>query len=266
MDCSMPGSSVLHNLPEFAQTHSCPLSLRCYLILSSSVLPSPLLLLPPIFLSIRVFSTELTLCNRWPKNWSFSFSISLSNEYSGLNSFRTDWFDLLAIRGTHKSLLQHHSTKASILWHSAFTRVQLSHLYMATGKTTALIIQTFVGKVMSLLFNILSRFVIAFLPRSKHLLISWLQSPSAVILEPKTITVVSSMYLRLLIFFLPILIPACESSSLAFHVMYSAYKFKKQGDNTQPCNSFPNFDPVSCSMSASNCCFLTHIQVSWETG
>jgi len=137
---------------------------------------------------------------------------------------------------------------------------------MATGKTTALIIQTFVGKVMSLLFNILSRFVIAFLPRSKCLLISWLQSPSAVILEPKTITVVSSAYLRLLIFFLSILIPACESSSLAFHVMYSAYKFKKQGDNTQPCNSFPNFDPVSCSMSASNCCFLTHIQVSWETG
>ena len=105
MDCSMPGSSVLHNLPEFAQTHSCPLSLRCYLILSSSVLPSPLLLLPPIFLSIRVFSTEVTPCNRWPKSWSFSFSISLSNEYSGLNSFRTDWFDLPAIQGTHKSLL-----------------------------------------------------------------------------------------------------------------------------------------------------------------
>ena len=142
-----------------------------------------------------------------------------------------DW----CFQGTHKSLLQHHSTKASILWHSAFTRVQLSHLYMATGKTTALIIQTFVGKVMSLLFNILSRFVIAFLPRSKHLLISWLQSPSAVILEPKTIRVVSSAYLRLLIFFLPILIPACESSRLAFHVMYSAYKFNKQGDNTHLC-------------------------------
>ena len=150
MGCSMSGFSVLHSLPEFAQTHSCPLNLWCYLILASSALSPPLLLLPPIFLSIRVFSTELTLCNRWPKNWSFSFSISLSNEYSGLNSFRTDWFDLLAIRGTHKSLLQHHSTKASILWHSAFTRVQLSHLYMATGKTTALAIQTFVHKVMSL--------------------------------------------------------------------------------------------------------------------
>ena len=147
----------------------------------------PLLLLPSIFPSLKVFSNELVLRIRWPKYWSFSFSISPSNEYSGLISFRIDWFDLLAVPGTLKSLLQHHSSKASILWCSAFFIVQLSHPHMTTGKTIGLTRWTFVGQVMSLLFNVLSRLVIAFLPRSKCLLISWLQSPSAVILEPRKI-------------------------------------------------------------------------------
>ena len=151
------------------------------------ILCSPLLLLPSVFPSIKVFSHESVLGIRWPKYWSFSFSISTSNEYSGLITFRIDWFDLLALQGTLKSLLQYRSSKASILWHSAFFMVHLSHPYMTTGKTTALIRQTFVGKVISLLFNMLSRLVIAFLPRSKHPLISWLQSPSAAILEPKKI-------------------------------------------------------------------------------
>ena len=141
----------------------------------------PLLLLPSIFLSIRVFSNESVLHIRWPKYWSFSFSISPSNEHPGLMSFTMDWLDLLAVQGTLKSLIQHHSSKASILQHSAFFIVQLSHPHMTTGKTIALTRQTFVGKVMSLLFNVLSRLVITFLPRSKRLLISWLQSPSAVI-------------------------------------------------------------------------------------
>ena len=140
------------------------------------ILCCPLLLLPSIFPSIRVFSSESVLPIRWPKYWSFSFSISPSNEYSGLISFRIDWFHLLAVQGTLKSLLQHHSAKASILQHSAFFMVQLSHPYMTTGKTVALTIWTFVIKVVSLFFNILSRFVIAFLPRSKRLLISQLQS------------------------------------------------------------------------------------------
>ena len=151
------------------------------------ILCRPLLFLPSIFPSIRVFSNESVLCFRWPKYWSFSFSISPSNEYPGLISFRIDWLDLLAVQGTLKSLLQHHSSKASILQHWAFFIVQLSHPYMTTGKTMALTRQTFVGKVMSLLFNMLSSLVIYFLPRSKHLLISWLQSPSAVILEPPQI-------------------------------------------------------------------------------
>ena len=151
------------------------------------ILCRPLLLLPSIYPSIRVFSNESVLCIRWPKYWSFSFSCSPSNEYSGLISFRMDWFDLLAVQGTRKSLLQHHSSKASILQHSSFFMVQLSHPYMATGKITTLTRQTFVGKVMSLLFNMLSRLVITFFPRSKRLLISWLQSPSAVILEPPKI-------------------------------------------------------------------------------
>ena len=146
-----------------------------------------LLLLSSIFPSIRVFSNESTLHIRWPKYWSFSFSISPSNENSGLISFRMDGFDLLAVQGTLKSLLQHHSSKASILWRSAFFMVQLSHPYMSTGKTIALTKWTFSSKVVSLLFNVLFRFVIAFLPRSKCLLISWLQSPSAVILEPKKV-------------------------------------------------------------------------------
>ena len=165
-----------------------------------SVMPSnhlilchPLLLLPSIFPSIRVFSNELALHNRWPKYWDFS--ISPSNEYLGLISFRIDWFDLLAVQGILKSLLQHYSSKASILWRSIFFMVWLSHLHMTTGKTIALIIKTFVSKLISLFLNTLSRFVIFFLPRSKHLIISWLQSPSAVILEPEknsiTVSVVS---------------------------------------------------------------------------
>src|SRR5574341_863052 len=163
---------------------------------SHLILCRPLLLLPPIPPSIRVFSNESTLCMRWPKYWSFSFSISPSKEIPGLISFRMDWLDLLAVQGTLKSLLQHHSSKASILWRSAFFTVQLSHPYMTTGKTIALTRRTFVGKVMSLLFNMLSRLVITFLPRSMHLLISWLQSPSAVILEPpkiKSVTVSPSI-------------------------------------------------------------------------
>ena len=148
------------------------------------ILCRPLLLLPPIPPSIRVFSNESTLRMRCPKYWSFSFSISPSNEHPGLISFRMDWLDLLTVQGTLKSLLPHHSSKASIFWCSAFFTVQLSHPYMTTGKTIALTRWIFVGKVMSLLFNMLSRLVITFLPRSKCLLISWLQSPSAVILEP----------------------------------------------------------------------------------
>ena len=151
------------------------------------ILCHPLLLLPSVFSSIRVFSDESALHIKWPNYWSFSFSISPSTAYSGLISFRMDWLDLLAVQGTLKSLLQHHSSKASILLCSTFFIVQLSHPYMTTGKTIALTRWNFVGKVMSLLFNMLSRLVITFLPRSEHLLISWLQSPSAVILEPRKI-------------------------------------------------------------------------------
>ena len=151
------------------------------------ILCCPLLLPSSIFPSIRIFSNESVLRIRWPKYWSFRFCISPSNEYSGLISFRMDWFDLLAVQGTLKNFLQHHSSKALILQCSAFFIVKLSHPYMTTGKTIALTRQTFVGKVMSLLLNMLSRLVIAFLPRSKHLLISWLQSPSPVILEPRKI-------------------------------------------------------------------------------
>ena len=154
---------------------------------SHLILCSPLLLPFSIFPSIRVFSNESVLHIRWPKCWSFSFNISPSNEHPGLISFRMDWLDLLAVQGTLKSLLQHHTSKASILRHSAFFTVQLSHPYMTTGKTIALARWTFVGKVMSLLFNMLSRLVITLLPRSKRLLISWLQSPSAVIWEPRKI-------------------------------------------------------------------------------
>ena len=282
-----------------------------------SIICQPLL---SIFPSIRVFSNELVLPLRWPKYWSFSFSISPSNEYSGLISFRIDSFDRLAIQGTLKTLLQYHISKASILQHSAFFMVQLAHPYMTTGKTIASTRRIFVGKVMSLLFHMLSRFVILFLPRSKHLLILWLQSPSAVILEPKNIKslsvsidspsshevmgpdamilvfwmlsfkptfslssftfikrlfsssslfairVVSSTYLRLLIFLLEILTPACASSSPVFLMMCSAYKLNKQGDNIQPwCTPFPIWNQFSylelicCSMSSSNCFFLTCI-------
>ena len=149
------------------------------------ILCCPLNLLASNFASIWIFSSKLAFCIRWPKYWSLSFSISPSNEYLGLISFRIDWFGLLAVQGTLKSFLQHHILKASVLWCSAFFIVQLSHLYMTTGKTIALTGWTLVGKVMSLLLNMLSRLVITFLPRSKCLLISWLQSPSAVILEPK---------------------------------------------------------------------------------
>ena len=183
MDSSMPGFPVHHKLPELTQTHVHRVSDA---IQPSHLLSSPS---PPtsIFPSIRVFSNESVLRIRWPKYWSFSFSINPSNEYSGLISFRMDWLDLLAVQETLQSLLQHHSSKASILWCSAFFIVQISHPYMTTGKTIALTRQNFVGKAMSLLFNILSRFVIAFLPRSKCLLISWLPSTSAVILEPKKV-------------------------------------------------------------------------------
>ena len=159
-----------------------------------------LLLLPSVFPSIRVFSNELAVLIRWPNYWSFSFNIGPSNVYSGLISLRIDWFDLLAVQGTLKSLFQHHSSKTSILQCSAFFMVQLLHPYMTTGKTMALIILTFISKVMSLLFNTVSRFFIAFLPRSKCLYILWLQSPSAVILEPKkiksfTVSIVFPIYL-----------------------------------------------------------------------
>ena len=164
-------------------SHLCPSSQWCHPAISF-ILYWSLLLLPPIPPSIRVFSSELTLRMRWPKHWSFSFSISPSNEYPGLTCFRMDWLDLLVVQRTLKSLLQHHSSKASICRRSAFFTVQLSHPHMTTGKTIALTRRTFVGKVMSLLFNILSRLVITFLPRSKCLLISWLRSSSPVIWSP----------------------------------------------------------------------------------
>ena len=180
MNHSTPGLPVITN----SQSSLKLTSIESVMPSSHLILCRPLLLLPPIPPSIRVFSSESTLHMSWPKYWSSSFSISPSNEHPGLISFRMDWLDLLGVQGTLKSLLQHHSSKAAILWRSAFFTVQLSHPYMTTGKTIALIRQTFVGKVMSLLFNMLSRLVINFLPRSKRLLISWLQSPSAVILEP----------------------------------------------------------------------------------
>ena len=164
-----------------------PVSIMSVMQSNHLILCCPLLLLPSIFPSIRVFSNESALCNRWAKYWSFSFSISPSNEYPGLISFRMDWLNLLAVQGTIKSLLQHHGSKASILWCSAFCIVQLSHPYMTTGKTIALTKRIFIGKVMSLLFHMMSRLVVTFLPSSKRLLISWLQSPSAVILEPRKI-------------------------------------------------------------------------------
>ena len=183
MDHSTPGSLSItssQSLPKL-------MSIESVMPSNHLILYHPLLLLPSIFPSIRVFSNESALHIRWPKYWSFSFKISPFNEHSGLISFKMDWLDLLAVQGTLKSLLQHHNSKASILRHSAFFIVQLSHPYMTTGKAIALTRRTFIGKVMSLLFNMLSRLVITFLPRSKRLLISWPQSPSAVILEPKKI-------------------------------------------------------------------------------
>ena len=178
MDCSTPGFTVHHQLLVMPSNHI--------------ILCHPRLLLPSTFPSIGIFSNESVLRIRWPKYWSFSFSISFSNKYSGLISFRMDWLDLLAVQGTLKNLIQHHNSKASILQCSAFFILQLSHLYMTTGKTIVLTRWTFVGKVMSLLFNMRSRLAITFLPRSKGLLISWLQSPFALILEPpkiKSVTV-----------------------------------------------------------------------------
>ena len=241
------------------------------------VLYHPLLLPSSIFPSIRVFSNESVLPIRWPKDWSFSFSITPSSEYSGLISFRMDWLDLRAVQGTLKSLLQHHSSKASTLWCSAFSKVQLSHPYMTTGKTIALTTWTFVSEVMSLLFNMLSRFVVAFLPRSKCLLISWLQSPSAVILEPKKIKSVTvsifspficheviGLDAMIFIFWMLSFKPTFSLSSFTFIkrlfsssfsaikvvssaylrllmcMVYSAYKLNKPGDNIQPwCTPFP---------------------------
>ena len=183
MNCSMPG------LPSITSSRSPPKPMSIVSVMPSNhlILCHPLLLLPSIFPNIRVFSDESALHITWPKYWSFSFNISPSNEHPGLISFRMDWLDLLEVQGTLKSLLQHHSSKASILLGSAFFIVQLLYPYMTTGKTIALTRRIFGDKVMSLLFNMLSRFVITFLPRSKHLLISWLQSPSAVTLEPRKI-------------------------------------------------------------------------------
>ena len=268
MVCSMPGLPVQHQLPEFTQIH--------VQWAGDDIQPSHPLLPLSVLPSIRVFSNKSVLCIKWPKNWSFSFSISPSNGYLGLISFRMDGLDLLAVQGTFKNLLQYHTLKASILWCLGFFIVWLSHPYMTTGKTIALTRWNFVGKVMSLLFNMLSRLVKTFLPRGKRLLISWLQSPSAVILEPPkiklaivstvspsichevmgldamilvfwmlsfkptfslssftlirrlfsssfyAIRLVSSAYLRLLIFLLAILIPAWASYSPAFLMMYSA--------------------------------------------
>ena len=173
MDCSTAGLPVHHQLPEFTQI----MPIKSVMPSSHLILCRPLLP-PSIFPNIRVFSSESALHIRWPKYWSFSFNISPSNEHSGLISFRVDWLDLLAVQGTLKSPLQHHSSEASVLLRSAFFIVQLSHPYMTTGKTTALTRRTSVGQVMSLLYNMLSRLVVTFFPRSKHLLISWLQSPS----------------------------------------------------------------------------------------
>ena len=171
-------SSISRSLLKF-------MSIELVMLSSYLILCHPHLLLPSIFTSIKVFSSESALCIRWPRNWSFRFSISPSKvDFLFMSLFRTDWLDLLAVQGTLKSLLQPHNSKASILQCSAFLMVQLSHMYMTTGKIIVLSVWAVVGKVMSLLSNVLSKFVIAFLPRSKHLLISWLQSPSAVVLEP----------------------------------------------------------------------------------
>ena len=202
MDCSTSGLRVHHQLPELTQTLAHRVSDA---IQPSHPLSSPS---PPAFnlSQDQGLPSESVLCIRWPKYWSFSFSISPSNEYSGLISFRMDWLDLLAVQRTLKSLLQYHSSKASILWCSAFSIVQLSHSYMTTGKTLALTRRTFIGKVMSLLFNMLSSLVTAFLPRSKCLLMSWLRSPSAVILEPPENEVCHCFH------YFPIYLPWCDGT------------------------------------------------------
>ena len=182
---SMPGLPVHHQLPEFNQTHVC--------WVGDAIQPSQPLLLPSIFPIIRVFSNESPLPIRWPKNWSFTFNISPSNEHPGLISFRMDWLDFLAVQGTLKRLLQHHSSKASVLWCSALFIVQLSHPYMTTGKTIALTRWTFVGKVMSLLLNMLSRLVITSLPRTKRLLISWLHHNKSLNLVGRSLWSYSSL-------------------------------------------------------------------------
>ena len=183
MNCSTPAPLSITNSWSLLKLTSIELVMPS----NHLILCHPLVLPPSVFPSIRAFSSESVLPIRWPKYWSFSFSISPSNEHAGLISLRMDWLDPFGVQGTLKSLLQYHSSKASVLWHSAFFIVQLSHPYMTTRKIIALTRWTFAGKVMSLLFNMLSRLVIAFLPRSKCLLISWLQSPSAVILEPRKI-------------------------------------------------------------------------------
>ena len=272
MNCSTPDFPVLHQLPELAQAHVHWVGDAIQLSHNLSSHSPPALNLS----QHQGLSKWVSSSHQVAKVLEFRFIISPTSEYSKRISFRMDWLNPLAVQGTLKSLLQHHSSKASVLQCLAFFIVQLSHPYMTTGKTTALTRQTFVGKVMSLFFNMLSRLVITFLPKSKCLLISWLQSPSAVILEPpkiKSVTVsivspsichevvgvdptfslfsftfikrlfsssfsvirvVSSAYLRLLIFLPAILIPACASFSPVFHMMYSAYKLNKQGDNIQP--------------------------------
>ena len=266
MDCSMPGLPVHHQLLEFTQAHVHWIGGP----IQPSHLCHPLLLLPPISPSIRVFSNESTLCIKWPKYWSFSFSISPSNEHPGLICFRTDWLDLLAVQGTLKSLPQHHSSKASILWCSAFFTVQLSHPYMTTGKTIALTRWTFVDKVMSLHFNMLSRLVITFLPRSKHLLISWLQSPSAVILEPPK-NKVWPRHDQLLAPF-PALLPIFEKCwsgfwksqdsffkktfyfVLGYNQLTKLWQFQVNGEGTQPQTYRYPFSPKSLSHPG---CYIT---------
>ena len=197
---AIPRTAACQASPSFSVSWSLLKFMITEAVMTSNhlILSRPPLLVLAILLSIRVFSNESALCIRWPKYWSFTFSISPFNEYSGLISFRMDWLDLLAVQGTLKSL-QHHSLKASILWCSAFCIIKLSHPYMTTGKTIVLTTWNFVGKMMSLLFNRLSRLVLAFLPRSKCFLISWLQTPSAVILEPKqikshTVSIVSPIF------------------------------------------------------------------------
>ena len=311
MDCSIPGCPVLYYLLEFAQIHVH----ESVMLYDRLLLCHPLLLLPSVFPSIRIFQW-IHSCIRWPQYWSFSFRY----KYSGLISFRIDWFDLLAAQGALQSFFQNYSSKASVLQCPVFM-VQRSHLYMTAGKTTALTRWTFVGKAMSLLFNMLFRLVITFLPRRTCLSGSWPQLPLAVFLEPKkikpytasvfpllfamkwwdrmpwsqffecwvssqlftllfqphqklfssslfsAIRVVSYAYLRLLIFLSVVLISACDfiQPSILHNVLCIEVKWTEWQYITLSYFS-PNFEPVCCSMSGSNCCFLTDIQISQETG